>query len=448
MKHNKIKTSVKGGEELKKLAVIADDLTGANDTGVQFAKKSKRTVVFFSKGDESLQHLTGDVLVFNSDSRAVPPTKAHQIVKTLAHQVKQAGISTVFKKIDSTLRGNIGAEIDAILDVFAFEVALVVPAFPKGKRTTKMGRQYVNNVPVEETELAQDPSSPVLNGDIKEAINEQSLRKVDVVTLQDVRQGHVRLISKMKTSMQQKHTRILVIDAETEEDLATIVKASEDLDGPFLWVGTAGIAGHLEGDGEIVQRQPSFKSAAPCLLVAGSVKTVTHQQIHILKQHMSIKEVIISPEKLLHNESKEKEIQRVIQESSRFLKGESVIISTNIEVEVMKEIDKVKEKMKLTNIEVGARIAEAMGEVAKSLIERFPLSGVILTGGDIAASTCTKLEGTGIEVSGEVESGMPYGRLLGGKYDGLPLVTKSGGFGSEEAFIKAIQLLKGTAETA
>lgn len=446
MKHNKIKTSVEGGKELKKLAVIADDLTGANDTGVQFAKKSKRTVVFFSKGDESLQHLTGDVLVFNSDSRAVPPTKAHQIVKTLAHQVKQAGISTVFKKIDSTLRGNIGAEIDAILDVFAFEVALVVPAFPKGKRTTKMGRQYVNNVPVEETELAQDPSCPVLNSNIKEAINEQSLRKVDVITLQDVRQGHLRLISKMKTSIQQKHARILVIDAETEEDLATIVRASEDLDGPFLWVGTAGIAGHLEGDSN--RRQPSFKSAAPCLLVAGSVKTITHQQIHTLKQHIGIEEIIISPEKLLHTESKEKEIQRVIQESSRFLKGESVIISTNIEVEVMKEIDKVKEKMKLTNIEVGARIAEAMGEVAKSLIERFPLSGVILTGGDIAASTCTKLEGTGIEVSGEVESGMPYGRLLGGKYDGLPLVTKSGGFGSEKAFIKAIQLLKGTAETA
>jgi uncharacterized protein YgbK (DUF1537 family) len=90
---------------------------------------------------------------------------------------------------------------------------------------------------------------------------------------------------------------------------------------------------------------------------------------------------------------------------------------------------------------VGHTIAQSMGEIAGQLIESNNICGSILTGGDIAGATCKVLNGEGIRVIGEVEAGIPYGKLFGGSYDGIPLVTKAGAFGTEQALSKALQTI-------
>ena len=143
----------------KRIAVIADDLTGANDTGVQFAKQGLKTIVLMGR-DFPSGTSDDDVVVMDSQSRSLTPAEAYREVAEMAAQVRDGRFHTVFKKIDSTLRGNIGPEIDAIMDTCGQDLAVVVPAFPKNGRTTVGGHLLVHGAPLETTEAARIPGAP------------------------------------------------------------------------------------------------------------------------------------------------------------------------------------------------------------------------------------------------------------------------------------------------
>ena len=113
-----------------RLGLIADDLTGANDTGVQFALRGARTLVPLDWHDLKSLSRAADVLVLNTNSRAVPARVAAERARIAAEALRRAGVEAVYKKIDSTFRGNIGPELDAILDVFPSPLAVLTPAFP------------------------------------------------------------------------------------------------------------------------------------------------------------------------------------------------------------------------------------------------------------------------------------------------------------------------------
>lgn len=148
---------------MAKLGVIADDLTGANDTGVQFSKQGLKTIVL-SKAD-SLVELSkqADVIVLDTESRALSKQDAYERVKEAANRLVEAKISIIYKKIDSTLKGNIGAEIDAVMDATGINPAIVVPAFPANKRVTVGGYQLVNQIPLGKTEASRDLLRQLLN---------------------------------------------------------------------------------------------------------------------------------------------------------------------------------------------------------------------------------------------------------------------------------------------
>jgi uncharacterized protein YgbK (DUF1537 family) len=426
-----------------KLAVIADDLTGANDTGVQFAKKCLDTTVLFSDTQLQASHLTGDIIVLNSDSRALGSQKAYEAVCTLSAQLKKHGITKVLKKIDSTMRGNVGTEIDAVMDVFQFKTSFLVPAFPKSERITVCGKHYVYGVPLEETEIANDPTCPVNESYLPKLVQEQSKRKVELITIENVRKGKRHLAEIMNQLTSGEVSKIVVIDATTEEDLKTIVKAAQFLKENVLWVGSAGIAYHLCST---EQRKEPFRKGQnsnrlPVLVVAGSVTSVTYLQVQELKEQKNIEEIVISPEKFLDEHMRTQEIKRVVKEGQELLQKGDLVIATNRSSEAIGRVRAIQHSLGLTNLETGSTIAQSMGLIAGLLIESRDISGAVLTGGDIAGATCKVLNGKGIRVIGEVEDGLPYGKLFGGLFDGLPLVTKAGAFGTEQALVKALQTL-------
>jgi uncharacterized protein YgbK (DUF1537 family) len=426
-----------------KLAVIADDLTGANDTGVQFAKKCLDTTVLFSDTHLQAPHLMGDIIVLNSDSRALSSQRAYEAVCTLSEQLKKQGIRNVLKKIDSTMRGNVGTEIDAVMDVFKFKTSFLVPAFPKSERITVCGKHYVYGVPLEESEIANDPTCPVKESYLPKLVQEQSKRKVELITIEDVRKGKRHLAEIMKQVTSEEASKIVVIDATTEADLKAIVKAAHLLKEPVLWVGSAGIAYHLCSTG---QRKESFpkrlvSNRLPALVVAGSVTSVTYLQVQELKKLKNIEEIVISPEKFLDEHMRMQEIERVVKEGQVLLQKGDLVISTNRSSEAIDRVRAIQHSLGLTNSEAGSAIAQSMGLISGLLIQSRNISGAVLTGGDIAGATCKVLNGKGIRVIGEVEDGLPYGKLFGGLFDGLPLVTKAGAFGTEKALVKALQTL-------
>src|ERR687897_2644258 len=145
------------------VAIIADDLTGAADTGVQLAHAGYRSAVAFR--DAPIPPADDlDAVALDTDSRAIPAGFAAKRVMEAVRSVRD--IPIVYKKLDSTLRGPIAAELAAALGASGRDRAVVAPAFPAAGRTTADGVQLVRGVPVHETEAKNDPRTPVREGHI------------------------------------------------------------------------------------------------------------------------------------------------------------------------------------------------------------------------------------------------------------------------------------------
>ena len=167
-------------EPENRLLILADDLTGALDTGVQFAKNGIKTLVYVSP--ENIVERAGNdaaVVVINTNTRHVSAEAAGMIVKKTAARFKN--FSFFYKKTDSCLRGNIGAELEALMDTSGYGTLPFVPAYPKLKRITAEGRQYLNGVPLDKSSMANDPVNPVNESYIPAIIGKQSDLFVELI---------------------------------------------------------------------------------------------------------------------------------------------------------------------------------------------------------------------------------------------------------------------------
>lgn len=429
---------------LDRIAVIADDLTGASDSGVQFARKGLRTQVIFdwlglSDGKDSL-----DTVVIDTDSRSIPGSMAYDRVSQAAYVLKQKGFTSIYKKLDSTLRGNLGQEIKAVMDVYGFEAAAVVPAFPRIGRTTVDGKHYLNGVPVHETEIGRDPKTPVQEADIKKLLaaqSDQSSISIDLSTLRGGQAAVQRCIEKALV----QHVKLLIFDAETEEDMQMLARLVPVYDQRFLWVGSAGFAEYLPVSAKVNENlsNPEFTDSNPAMLVAGSLSEVTREQVIAVNEQPDVVAVEMDPLAILaSSETRSKEINRCVAELTRGVaKGFDASLHAGSSKEQVKLAKELGECLGLDSTSVSNLISDALGEITSKLAATSSLAGLVLTGGDTAKAVCRHLGVHGIELVQEVEPGIPLGRLLGGRQ--LMAVTKAGAFGTRHSLLHAMQLLTG-----
>ncbi len=318
----------------KKIAVIADDLTGANDTGVQFAKQGLKTIVLMGTHFPA-GVMEEDVVVTDSQSRSLTPDEAYRKVAALAVQVRDGGFCTVFKKIDSTLRGNIGPEIDAIMETCGQELAVVVPAFPKNGRITVGGYLLVHGVPLEATEVARDPLCPVTESHIPTLLSGQTVRKVGHVGIKNIVAGPEGILAAMER-MFAAGERVIVCDVWQDDHLRMAAAAAARLNRSVLWVGSAGLAEYLPSVLGLtaappvtyaMERNPA--AGKPVIVLAGSVSNVTRGQVRMLKERADIVCVEIAPCGLLQPEAAAREIGRCLTLTLDAVEsGRDVVITT------------------------------------------------------------------------------------------------------------------------
>jgi uncharacterized protein YgbK (DUF1537 family) len=417
---------------LAKIGVIADDLTGANDTGVQFSKQGLKTIVLTNV--DSIVELSkqADVIVLDTESRALTKENAYASVKEAANRLVEAKISIIYKKIDSTLKGNIGAEIDAVMDATGINPAIVVSAFPANKRVTVGGYQLVNQIPLGKTEASKDPVTPVTESHVPTIIASQSKRQVDHIDLRITMDGDLlkdTLVEKVRNGKE-----IIVLDAIVQNDLKTIAKTLTQLGLHKLTCGPAGLAEEIpEVLGLIV--------GSPAIVISGSLSEVNMRQI--LNASKSGTVVLnLDSNKIIDGEAAQ-EIKRICEETKTIIKtGKDVIISSAASKnKVIKDLERGK-TLGLSSAEVGKIISSVLGEIADE-VSRIPnISGLILTGGTIAIRTLEAMNSFGTEVDDEVSPGIPSAIVRGGPRSGLRIVTKAGAFGDEEAITRSIKYLK------
>ncbi len=431
---------------MPKLVIIADDLTGANDAGVQFAKYGMKVQVLL--GESTAQGSADvDVLVLDTDSRAVAPDVAFARVQSASRLVKNAAGNNrtplIFKKVDSTLRGNLGPEIDAVMAEFGFDWAAVVPAFPANGRITAGGWHLLHQVPIAESEISRDPKAPVHDSVLSELLAKQSCHPVGHVFLADVSAGPESIRQRIKELLA-AGKQLISFDATTETHLRSIARAIADCSRPGLWVGCAGLAEMIPAVMDW-PRQDAFSSATdvtgPVLIVAGSVSNVTHRQMERLLANGQVRLVSMQAGPLLSDAADE--IRRCTQEAEQgFGEGLDVLIASAMAADAVDQARSAGKSKGMDNLKVSEIIAAALGQVARELVGLKP-AGLFLTGGDTAIAVCRALGVSAIRILSEVSTGIPLGRLSGGICPGLRVVTKAGAFGGETAIIDAVKDLKG-----
>lgn len=403
--------------------VIADDFTGANDAGSGLAQAGARVHVLFSS-ETPLDAASADVWVISTDSRAVSAAEAVARTEAVVRQ-HQAFIARgwLFKKIDSTLRGNIGAEVRAALAASGKKRALIVPAVPRLGRVTRRGEVLVNGVSLTETEYASDPKTPVISARVLTQLGIAGA-EIDLATLRSDR--FAALLAEQQGTV--------VIDAESESDIALILAAAAQLDETPLLVGAAGLSNALGA--QLAARNP-----APVLAVIGSMSASAQQQIARLAAQRDIALVDIDIRQLFERPCWPNSAQWTEQALAALRNGQHTVIRTCQRADQRHEIDALCQQQQITRQQLGEAICQFLGELTLRLCRAQRPAGLYLSGGDVAIAIAQALGASGFQIQGIVAGCVPHGVLLNSEFT-LPVMTKAGGFGDENTLVAAIRFIE------
>ena len=416
-------------------AIIADDLTGANDSAASFAAAGLKTCVAFS--DYGALPMDCDVAVADTESRDIGPARAARAVEMAVGGLSKAGPGILFKKVDSTMRGSIGAELEAALHASGRGFILRAPALPASGRTTEGGFQLLNGQRLEDTELACIPKSPVTTSHIPTILSKTSSLKAVVIGVDELRALQSRIPSLVASGAE-----VIICDGTDDEHLA--VAAQAGIAAGALLCGCAGLARKVSEiicGGSAQSSAPEVSEKASSVLVlSGSISAVTRAQTRHLVDKRSAELVRVDAALCARDPSSAalKAADELEELRRRDPCGIFVVAGAYSADDVEASRRTVRE-IGISFEEAGERMARCMAIIASHKAESF--DAYVFTGGDTACHACSEIGATVLQTLGEIQGGVPCCRILSGLCSGRLLATKAGAFGDEGALSEAADFL-------
>ena len=395
-----------------RIGLIADDLTGALDSGAGFAKAGLRSVMPFGPTGTVALPVGADVIIFNTATREGDAVVARERAREAALRLLGHGVSLIYKKIDSVLRGHPGPELSGVLDAIAITHpgarALVAPAFPAQGRTTVDGVQLVHGVPVaSHLGRLEHALAPVFAScDIRDAITDDDLR---VIARDGVAGGRLLWVGSAGLASQVVEAfRLSGAASETRE----VDTRSDEPDSGA-------------GSGEV------WNAVRPerVIVVAGTVHPATVVQVEALVAdgwgHIAFD--IGGPD----GWPDEREILRAMTNCS----ASGVVVSTHANLAGHSHPDEVIPSLVRNAVTLLDRIAPIVSTLLMD-----GRTGLVVTGGETAQHLFTGIGVTSVDVSGEALPGIPIGVMEFGGVR-VRVATKSGGFGGSDALRHVCRVL-------
>ncbi len=423
------------------IAVIADDLTGANDTSLQFFLRGCETQVAFGENIVIDESLKTEVFAMSTETRNVSAqTAAIKVLEVSSNILKNYSFDYIYKKIDSVLRGNIAIEILTLLENLEYDCALIFPAFPNEGRTTIGGYQLVKGIPLQRTEVFRDPACPITESNIvnllKSQLNEKNSNLVDLISLDTVMKGAGPILSKLNELIS-KGKKLIVVDAVSTTDLEQITLAFSKSSYKILPSGSAGGAQALSKiwhPGTINKEKKEVKLPhLPKLIISGSATDLTASQIKRLQENDNIDNtyfIPIKPENIFSNDFEEL-AQRTLDNLG---KNNTVIVHSSDLIENIKEFSSLLIENELTKEIFISKICDYLAAVTKSVIST--KEAILITVGGETSSKCLKAIGsTNLQIIDTVAPAIP----LGIDFKGRMIVTKSGNLGTQNTLIDIVK---------
>ncbi|PLR81843.1 hypothetical protein CVD25_15350 [Bacillus canaveralius] len=401
-----------------RVLIIADDFTGALDTGVQFSNHGVNTVVTSDLGfefDEATDQI--EVLVFNTETRHLSKCEAYQVIKKIALKAKEENIEYIFKKVDSALRGNVASELRALSDVFKDVTIPFFSAYPEQNRFSREGILLIDSIPVNESVFGQDPYEPVTESHIPSLL----FKEADLKTY----------ITK-KYEIPPKEERILLMESHSDEEMLS--QGKELLMNGALNI-TVGCAGFGKALATIIYQNRNTTQRdinLPLLIVSGSVNPVTKKQIAFAEMN-GFERISLTMEQL--SDKQYWDTVKGQEDIHQYLKFEKpFMFETFGNVSAANLLPDERNELRFS-------IGQSLGCLVKKLMSKGIKMTLLFTGGDTLYQSMSVLGITEIKPLKELFPGIVLGSL-NFKDEKHYVITKSGGMGNEDLFIQLNKLVR------
>lgn len=425
------------------IGIIADDLTGANDTALQFFLKGSNTEILLGYDDELQNHINVGTWAISTESRNIDKNDAAKIVYDNAVALKEKlNVEHFYKKIDSTLRGNITYEIFAALEATGKDAAIVAPAFVQEGRITIGGYQLSKGVPIERTDAARDPGAPIYESYVpdilKKQLGDNAKTMVASIELNVVAKGAGPIAQKI-TELIEAGKKIIVVDCVSTIDFEQIVLAMQKSPYNLLPCGSAGLAQALAplwlGDYK-VNKTTKTVPRLPKLILSGSATTLSALQIQKLQDDDDYSDksyfICLTLKDIIEGVS-EGVIKRVL---------DNLVQDNIVSVHVCGVLDEVKtEEGKnllidegITKEALSQKITLYLAELAQE-IKKHSEFILITIGGETSRACCSAIDSKYLQVVDAILPAIP----LCIDSSAQLIVTKSGNLGTVSTLVEIIQ---------
>lgn len=427
------------------LGVIADDHTGATDVASMLVRSGLRTVQIIGVPDASTDAGEVDAVVIALKSRTIAPTEA--IAQSLAalRWLQQRGVQRFYFKycstFDSTSTGNIGPVADALMQALGTHYSMACPAFPENQRTIFKGHLFVGDVLLSDSGMRNHPLTPMTDANLVRVLQAQSQCKVGLLSHLQVAKGADALKAVVAQKLVDAQTEtpgvIDIADAITNDDLMVLGQALADL--PLVTAGSGlalGLAaayierGLVKADAHAAQLPVAGGKG---VVISGSCSVATNAQVRhwIASGKPAMK---IDPREVA---GKQPVAQRVLDWHAQ-QSATSLIYATS----PPEEVAALQKEFGVSLL--GEQIEHCFAEIAQGLIAQ-QVRRFVVAGGETSGSVVNALGVQSLKIGQTIDPGVPWtsgqvGKPLLDTPAPVLLALKSGNFGTEDFFAKALAM--------
>ena len=429
------------------IGIIADDLTGANDTALQFMLNNVDTNILLNTDQEPEKANTSQAWAIATESRNIAPEFAFEKVK-LATQylVDKVNPDYFYKKIDSTVRGNISVEVLSMLEVLGWDAAIIMPAFPQENRITVGGYHLLKGIPIERTEMARDPHSPIYESHLptllQSQLGENLKNLVGSIELKTILDGAGPILQAMNKLIE-NGVKLIVADSVSITDLEQIVLAMQKSNYKILPVGNSAAGRVLSNEWfprteKSVEVLPIKIPRLPKFIVSGSATQITASQIDKYEQSADYEEntlvIELGMDDILAG-VKDELVTRIISN----LTGENVVMVHTSKL--LNNFDGFSDdtmKADLSKSGLAGAVTDFLADLTGRVLEK--TKAVLITlGGDTSYKCCNAINANQLKLIDEV---LPAIALSKNTKSDQFIVTKSGNLGGVNTLIEIINYFK------
>lgn len=422
------------------IGIVADDLTGADDTALQFHMRGANTQIILDSSATPENKAVTQAWAVPTETRNIDSLTAAQRVKIATEFLRDnLNVEYFYKKIDSTLRGNIAVECLAMLEVLEWDAAVIIPAFPQEGRVTIGGYHLLKGIPIERTEMARDPHSPIFESHIPTILEKQMDDEhhglIGCIELRTIIKGAGPILQRLNELIAEGK-KLIVSDAMSTTDIEQVVLAMEKSNYNILPCGSAGCAQVLGNIWLPEMKTPPVMNSIPKmpkLFVSGSATQITATQIQKLDDDDDFENtyfISLKLEDILEGVSDEI-VERV---SKNLVKDNVVVVHTSHLTVDSKVLGQILFDNEMSKSQLLCKIGDYLADLTKRVI--YNKDVILLTiGGETSFKCCKAINSNSLQVIDAVSPAIPLCMDVKAQW----IVTKSGNVGNANTLVEILR---------